>query len=270
MRKERRNMKALGYYMALSAIVGFLFVPVQGGIETHPLKKQSFLTGQPHPALVGIDELRAVLLRTDVGPSADALDWTQLKADVVDKLNQAHIKLIAAPTEGIPSVPELRIYIDLLKLGNTPQYAFRIQTSVARSVCLKTQEKPVFKADLWKLNPVFEVVSIDDMSARLTDVVLGQINVFIRAYRVANPQGQFLTDSEKSETGSVTPSQYPAGTNAGSPTTKRGYVASSNSDIFHKPDCRWAKNISPENLTTYQSREQAIKAGKRPCKWCKP
>jgi len=48
------------------------------------------------------------------------------------------------------------------------------------------------------------------------------------------------------------------------------YVASKNSNVFHKPDCRWAKKISSENLVGYNSREEAIKAGKRPCRWCKP
>jgi hypothetical protein len=48
------------------------------------------------------------------------------------------------------------------------------------------------------------------------------------------------------------------------------YVASKNSQVFHKPDCRWAKEISTQNLVGYDTREQAIEAGKKPCRWCKP
>ena len=48
------------------------------------------------------------------------------------------------------------------------------------------------------------------------------------------------------------------------------YVASAKREPFHKPDCEWAKKISPANLETFKSRDEAIKAGHRPCKVCKP
>ncbi len=48
------------------------------------------------------------------------------------------------------------------------------------------------------------------------------------------------------------------------------YVASKNSEVFHKPQCRWAKKISKRNLVGYNSTDEAVKAGKRPCKLCKP
>ena len=48
------------------------------------------------------------------------------------------------------------------------------------------------------------------------------------------------------------------------------YVASKNSKVFHRPDCKWAKRISPKNLIGYKSREEAIKSGRRPCGICGP
>jgi hypothetical protein len=48
------------------------------------------------------------------------------------------------------------------------------------------------------------------------------------------------------------------------------YVASVNSAVFHKADCKSAAKISAKNLVHYQTREEAIKAGKRPCAECKP
>lgn len=50
------------------------------------------------------------------------------------------------------------------------------------------------------------------------------------------------------------------------------YVASVNSEVFHKPDCRWANlyKIKPYNLTGFKSREDAVESGRRPCKVCKP
>ena len=39
------------------------------------------------------------------------------------------------------------------------------------------------------------------------------------------------------------------------------FVGSKNSDKFHKPDCRWAKNIKPENLVCFKSEEEAKSRG---------
>jgi competence protein ComEC len=47
-------------------------------------------------------------------------------------------------------------------------------------------------------------------------------------------------------------------------------VASVNSAVFHRPDCKGAKKIAAKNLLRYESREQAVKDGKRPCAECKP
>ena len=51
---------------------------------------------------------------------------------------------------------------------------------------------------------------------------------------------------------------------------KAAYVASTKSQVFHKSDCQWVAKIDPKNRQTFQTREEAIKAGKRPCKVCKP
>jgi hypothetical protein len=260
-------MKTARYTITLAAIVGFLSIPALGRIEPQSLSERPLLIGRPHPALVGIDGFRAVLLRSGTDPGADGMDWMQLKVSVIDELHQANISLITEATDDVLYIPELRVYIDLLKLGDSRQYAFRVRTSVARSVCLKAQDKPVFKADLWTLNPIFEAVSVNEMPNRITNVVRGQIKAFIRAYRIANPQGRPFSEPKVSGTD---PSAIPQNTDTRTPTAGHEYVASNNSDIFHKLDCRWAKNISPGNRVNYKSREQAVKAGKRPCKWCKP
>jgi methylphosphotriester-DNA--protein-cysteine methyltransferase len=51
---------------------------------------------------------------------------------------------------------------------------------------------------------------------------------------------------------------------------KGAYVASANAAPFHRVTCRWANRISPQNLQTFEAREQAIKTGHRPCKVCRP
>ena len=48
------------------------------------------------------------------------------------------------------------------------------------------------------------------------------------------------------------------------------YVASKKSKVFHRPDCKWVKKISPNNLIGFKSREEAIRSGRRPCRSCGP
>jgi len=52
--------------------------------------------------------------------------------------------------------------------------------------------------------------------------------------------------------------------------TSEGYVASKNSGVFHRPDCKSAAKISAKNLIHYPTRDEAIQAGKKPCHECNP
>jgi hypothetical protein len=48
------------------------------------------------------------------------------------------------------------------------------------------------------------------------------------------------------------------------------FIGSKNSKIFHLPGCRWVESISEQNTEKYNSRQEAVDRGKRPCKTCKP
>ena len=48
------------------------------------------------------------------------------------------------------------------------------------------------------------------------------------------------------------------------------YVASYKREPFHYPWCKWAQKIAPGNRVCYETREQAIADGHRPCKVCNP
>jgi micrococcal nuclease len=68
-----------------------------------------------------------------------------------------------------------------------------------------------------------------------------------------NKRGLWKREEEKKET---TSSSY--------------YVASKIREPFHYPWCKWAKKIKKENLQIFKTREEAIEAGHRPCKFCNP
>lgn len=52
--------------------------------------------------------------------------------------------------------------------------------------------------------------------------------------------------------------------------TGNKYVGSINSDIFHYPNCKWAKKIKEENNIWFESRKEALDNGYTPCKVCNP
>jgi micrococcal nuclease len=49
-----------------------------------------------------------------------------------------------------------------------------------------------------------------------------------------------------------------------------GYVASKRSLVFHRVDCKAAAKISEKNLVRYNTRDEAVQAGKKPCHECNP
>jgi len=49
-----------------------------------------------------------------------------------------------------------------------------------------------------------------------------------------------------------------------------GYVASKNSAVCHRADCKSASTISAQNLVRYNTRDEAIAAGKKPSQDCNP
>lgn len=48
------------------------------------------------------------------------------------------------------------------------------------------------------------------------------------------------------------------------------YVGSTTSDKYHRPDCRYAEKIKPENRITFSDVWEAREAGYSPCKVCNP
>ncbi len=48
------------------------------------------------------------------------------------------------------------------------------------------------------------------------------------------------------------------------------YHASKECNKYHRPDCRWAKEISPSNLLVFTSHRDAVDSPYKPCGECKP
>ena len=53
-------------------------------------------------------------------------------------------------------------------------------------------------------------------------------------------------------------------------TSEHKYIASRESDVFHRRSCRWAEKIAERNRVYFRSYKEAVKSGRRACKLCKP
>lgn len=256
-------MKAKNYCLILSAVTVILCVPAFSVVE-EPRRYEPVLLSKADQLLAGIDKLCVVITQLDAEPSKDGLSRQELEAGIINKLRECNIEVTAGIGANILEISELRVSIDMLKLEDLRQYVFHIQTSLARKVALPMRRHRYVKTDVWKSEPAMQAISVKDMPAAVTAVVLEQIDTFIHAYLAANQLSSGVSGTSDVNVTSVT-----AATKRAWP-AKYKFVASKNSDVFHRPDCSSAKRIKPVNLVGYSSRAEALRAGKRPCKRCKP
>jgi endonuclease/exonuclease/phosphatase family metal-dependent hydrolase/DNA/RNA endonuclease YhcR with UshA esterase domain len=105
-----------------------------------------------------------------------------------------------------------------------------------------------------------------ELKTRLTGKTVelrGEIVLYKEIPEIVVNGGNQIRVVEDAASGAVPPA--PAAT-----APSEGYVASVNKEVFHKAGCKSASKISAKNLVTYKTREEAIQAGKRECKECKP
>ena len=285
-------MKTRNHYLILAAVLTILSAPALAKqAPSLPEDLPRPLIGRAHPELAGIEELYVVITLFDAEPGKDGLVGKELDKLVRDRLKNAGITIAEDDVDKINpdlaiflkkrlnsvrnlkfrsgNIPKLRVNIEMITLDNSQRYIFRIQTSLARTVALQAQPNLHFHADVWKKASQMQTVSIQNMPPTITKAVLEQVDAFIADYRIANPPGKHPADANDIAALITVPTRQtkpPA-----KPTTaEHKYVASKNSKVFHKPDCRWVKRIKPTNLVTYSTRAKAIEAGKRPCKTCRP
>ena len=270
-------MKKGRFYFIVILIV-VLSVNTQADKEPLESEYESLLIGQARPELTGIEQLYIDLHLDNSISHVDMKTLEDIHKQIESRLVNANINVISRPfldsrpilslADSNLHLSKLRIDIESLELEEPKQCVFRIQTSLATKVYLTKPSKLLIEADFWKSESVMQAVLFEDMPLRVTDVVLVQVDTFIQAYKSANPPGEELSVADSDIVIRVPEEQ--AESNLNIKTAEHNYVASRSSEVFHKYDCRWAQNISQENLVIYSNREEAINAGKRPCKTCNP
>lgn len=264
-------MRTANQFLILTVITTIFTAPALAKVEPHlPEDRTGILIGRANPVLAGIKGLNVYIAMPEAWAKKYGLALKDLKSKIEIKLTLRGIAQIPRMYNGrFIYSPELRVDIDVLRLDNSQQHVLRVQTSLARSVHLVTQPKLGFKADVWKANASMQAVSVQNIPATVTAVVLAQVDSFIEDYRIANPPGRQPADPNDIAVLITAPTgetKKPVKLT----TAEHEFVASKNSKVFHKPTCSSAKRIKPGNLVTYGTRAKAAEAGKRPCKICKP
>jgi hypothetical protein len=284
------------YFISIITIGLFAYMAVLGQIQSPRPENWDFLATHDNRALININKIYLSIrpmpfIPLHADPNEYGLIPEQLRARIENELRQADIrveaeKAIAGEQSKVlikrlenqniemrnlvfksAKIPELRVFIEILKLNDSQQHIFFVQTSLSRAVNLAEPKWiSAFKTDVWKTDPVIKLVTLQNIPVEITEVALEQVEAFIEAYRQVNPSSNQPLDADDFQTSH----QKQVGSANKSAVVEYKYIASRKSEVFHRPDCRWAERISPENLVVYASRDEAIKDGKRPCKSCKP
>lgn len=257
------------YCLVLVVFAGILQVPALGEVELLE-SDQSGVIAQPEPALAGINAIFIAIDVPGADPNGPAWIRRDLDGKLIERLQESGMTVNPSMGGSLRDSAILRVALNWLNIQTSQQCVFSVQTSLERTVILPGQPKLYFGADVWKSKPVMQAVSEQDIRSKATEVVLEQAEAFLQAYAAANPPGRQPLESNASAADSAVAAEEKAKPQAESGAVEYSYVASKNSQVFHKMGCRWAKNIKPENLVVYDNKDEAIKAGKRPCKLCKP
>jgi hypothetical protein len=237
----------------------------------NPRIQQILGVEEPNHVLIAVSG-RVVSITISFGdsePNKYGLNAAEIKNIVVKKLTDNGFRIIErTPFTG--TLPDLRINIGILKLESCGQCVISIGTFVSYVVHpLNMDEFYAFPADTWKIESGLLAVAINEAPAEINDIVQKQVQMFIAACPptvavekkndVNQPRPQLRKVTEDKDTKPVKQQAVEA-----------AFVASKNSQVFHKASCSSAKRISPNNLVSYATRDEAIAAGKKPCERCNP
>jgi len=263
-------MKRPLHYFSVGAVVLFFGFNCLG--QTDPNVRQTVpVTGRANPALARVQRLYVIIEPTDLQPEKDGLVFKNIQDKVENQLEQAGLQIapgiVLGKGQRDRDIPELRLYMELLRFPDSQIYVFRVQTAFAQKAKLADRNL-FFKAEVWHTAPAMQAVTAAAMPEEVTNVILMQTKAFIAAWLDANRSKKAADVQQKAVTQDS--SQLKTQKQSKSTPLDFKYAASKNSRVFHKPDCSFVETIKPKNLVFYKSRAEAIKDGKRPCRRCKP
>jgi hypothetical protein len=196
-----------------------------------------------------------------------SLNQEDIRRSILKQLGQTSVKILPEQLwAAAPGRCRLKVLIKVYKPADIETFIYNLKVYFVQTVTL--QRIPEIKVDAvtWELSWLTHT-----SGKRLAKELRANLKImtdnFIRDYQLANPKGADLPVNLNDNT---VLEQIPEEQSRSDIIAAYKYVSSKNSKVFHTPRCRSVKRINPENLVGYNSREEAIQAGKRPCKVCRP
>jgi len=198
------------------------------------------------------------------------LSEERIRKDVCKQLEAAGIRVMPSQAwRAVPGRCRLRVMVKVYKPPRMETLIYNLKVDFLQTVTLERNPEMKIDATTWELTWFAH-----GSEGRLDEAISQNLKVltasFVRDYRAANPKDGGSADADETDNGSASVPKRRDLPKSASAATGHGFVASKASGVFHRPDCRWALNISDENLVSFKSRDEAAKAGKRPCKTCNP
>ncbi len=219
------------------------------------------------PHLANIDAISLTIEYPKKAPVLKEHYWDGLKAQFEQKLRKANLNVSSVEKVSSKTYVSFIVRIELLKVPDANLFAVRVETAMARQMLLTTGSDHVFFIPIPLGGHGIRFVSEKDLPGVIENAASQHIDQFLRDYQATKSwQAKKAAQARPADT-KPNPS---TATLAQTQKAKYSYIASKSSKVFHKFDCRWVKRIKPENLVGYNSKDEVIKAGKRPCKVCNP
>lgn len=129
------------------------------------------------------------------------------------------------------------------------------------TVDLEKFERSLDEADIDKMERILDLIDPERLEPGLADLDLSRLgrDLAASADRMERMLLAVPDMKARSEMGKVAGSEE-----------KQVYFASSDSNRYHRTDCRWAKKIAPDNKISFSSSVEAQDQGYVPCGVCKP
>lgn len=224
-------------------------------------------------------------------PGSEMMDWDELKRKVEMQFKDAgvHIPGLDTPSretfllERAAQVDDAWGWVQVkVRFSRAPEsslFALCVETKLVRRVILPHRQDLGVAAPLGEVGGEIQFASEEELQGKIEATVDDHIRSFVfrlKTARAAQKNGSDESGSGRQEAGQGTGAS--GASNVGqqgardesSRISSYPYVASKNSNIFHKSTCSSAKKIASDNMVGYGSRQEAIGAGKRPCERCKP
>lgn len=220
-----------------------------------------------HETLAGIERLCVVVAATETPEAKRLVDAAALRAKIGSRLHEAGITHVECKTS---LTPRLVVQIEATHVPDCGRHVYRVQTSVNRVVTFSNHRDLHVPAAVWQLRPTIQVVADERVAEAIDAAVIVQVDAFVGAHNAARRLQPRAEPTPAAATSARTGGQDGPEDTVRSSLIQFRFVASRNSSVFHRPDCRWAQNIAEKNLVGFKTRDEALQAGKRACKSCKP